>query len=206
MWPPAGTARLTVPGAGLTVKTPSGETYSLDGVHVYNCAIMIQRDRDVYGDTADLFVPERWLNGADAHIPPSAWRAFERGPRNCIGQELALLEAKVVLALAARYDFEKASFYIASRKLYGSPKLILLSWQVGIGSLSLGDDRQPILDQAGHFKVTEEMYPVSFTKSSLDSQLYRNVLTGLAYLKTRQVTPKPVDGMMMRVYNVDPIA
>lgn len=109
LWPPAGTARMTVPGAGVTVKTPSGETYPLDGVHVYNCAIIIQRDAAVYGDSADYFVPERWIPGTKEHveIPVTAWRAFERGPRNCIGQELATLEARVVLALVSKYDFVK---------------------------------------------------------------------------------------------------
>jgi cytochrome P450 len=69
---------------------------------------MIQRDPDVYGDTADDFVPERWLDDAASEIPASAWRAFERGPRNCIGQELAGLESRVVVALVARrYDFVK---------------------------------------------------------------------------------------------------
>ncbi|KAK4108979.1 cytochrome P450 [Canariomyces notabilis] len=153
LWPPAGTARKTAPGSGLTVHTSTGE-YRLEGVYVYNCAIMIQRDPEVYGDTANDFVPERWLHNAADQIPISAWRPFERGPRNCIGQELAQIEARVVIALVARrFDFVK----------------------VGIGELSLDESGKPILDAKGRFKVVSEMYP------------------------TRQVTPKPVDGMMMRV-------
>jgi cytochrome P450 len=102
---------MTEPGAGITVQKSSGE-YSLEGVHVYSSHLLIHRDPEVYGDTANDFVPERWLrNGDDAakqQIPSSAWRPFERGPRNCIGQELANLEALVVVALVARrYDFVK---------------------------------------------------------------------------------------------------
>ena len=41
--------------------------------------------------------------------PPThkdSWRPFEKGPRNCIGQELAVLETKVILALTVReFDF-----------------------------------------------------------------------------------------------------
>lgn len=74
LWPPAGTARLTKAGTGVTVKTPTGEEYPLEGVHVYNCAIMIQRDPAVYGDSADEFVPERWLAGSADQIPAGAWR------------------------------------------------------------------------------------------------------------------------------------
>lgn len=111
LWPPAGTARFVPPGAGVAVKTADGAEHPLDGLHVYNCAIMIQRDPAVYGDSADEFVPERWLDGST--IPATAWRAFERGPRNCIGQELALLEAKVVVALVARHvDFLKVSLVV----------------------------------------------------------------------------------------------
>ncbi|KAI1410686.1 cytochrome P450 [Hypoxylon sp. FL1857] len=153
LWPPAGTARLARAGTGVKVQTSNGE-YSLDGLNVYSCAIMIQRDPEVYGDTADDFVPQRWLSDANDQIPTSAWRAFERGPRNCIGQELANLEARVVVALVARqYDFAK----------------------VGTGGLMLGKDGNPVLDSKGYFKVASDMYP------------------------TREVTPKPVDGMIMQV-------
>ncbi|GAB1309801.1 Sterigmatocystin biosynthesis P450 monooxygenase stcS [Madurella fahalii] len=153
LWPPAGTARIIERGAGVKVHTSTAE-YVLEGVDVYNCAIMIQRDPEVYGVTANDFVPERWLHNAANLIPPSAWRPFEKGPRNCIGQELANLEARVVIALVARrYDFVK----------------------VGVGELSLDKAGQPVLNAKGQFKVASEMYP------------------------TRQVTPKPVDGMMMQV-------
>ncbi|KAI1848877.1 hypothetical protein JX266_005305 [Neoarthrinium moseri] len=153
LWPPAGTARMVEPGTGFKVQTSTGE-YLLDGVCVYNCAIMIQRDPDVYGDTADDFLPERWLGDAAEQIPATAWRAFERGPRNCIGQDLASIESRVVIALVARrFEFVK----------------------VGTGESILDEGGKPILDSKGRVKVASDMYP------------------------TRQVTPKPVDGMMMRV-------
>ena len=42
-------------------------------------------------------------------LPENGWRAFERGPRNCIGQDLAQLEARIILALIVRgFDFEAA--------------------------------------------------------------------------------------------------
>lgn len=68
-----------------------------------------------------MFVPERWLGSEDGWFPAAAWRAFERGPRNCIGQALALIEARVVLTLVAgRYEFEKVG--LGATKLEGSGK------------------------------------------------------------------------------------
>lgn len=66
------------------------------------------------------FLPERFLDeGGEAgtgpgmktahHFTPGSWRPFERGPRQCIGQELAVAELKVVCMLVAReFDFTDA--------------------------------------------------------------------------------------------------
>ena len=51
------------------------------------------------------FMPERWMtNDTDdpLHPPKNAWRPFGAGPRNCIGQELAMMELRLVLVLLAR--------------------------------------------------------------------------------------------------------
>lgn len=158
VYPPAGTARMTSPGTGFNVQTPDGQTFCLDGAIIYNCATIIQRDRTVFGDTADDFVPERWLGdssgimsagaeeeaekrtAAGRKIPPGAWRAFERGPRNCIGQDLATIEARVIVAVVARrYDFVK----------------------VGLGEVDLGEKGRPTVNEKGQYRVKSEMYNVS---------------------------------------------
>ena len=50
------------------------------------------------------FIPERWLVEPGHPLFPNkeAWRAFEHGPRNCIGQGLVMMELKVILAILAR--------------------------------------------------------------------------------------------------------
>lgn len=50
------------------------------------------------------FLPERWLVSECDPLYPikDGWRPFERGPRSCIGQELAIAELKVILALTVR--------------------------------------------------------------------------------------------------------
>ncbi|OTA63681.1 cytochrome P450 [Hypoxylon sp. EC38] len=147
--PPAATARMSTPGTGLTVRAPDGQEHCLDGMIIYNCETLIHRDPEVYGDSANLFVPERWIGqdygssekdptDSSLHqIPPSAWRPFERGPRNCIGQEFANIELRVIIAvIARRYDFTK----------------------VGLGEIKMDENRLPILADGNRFEVQSELY------------------------------------------------
>ncbi|KAI9150502.1 putative sterigmatocystin biosynthesis P450 monooxygenase stcS [Paramyrothecium foliicola] len=137
--PPAGTARVPSQGTGFTLRTPSGEEVCVDGLMLYNCHYLIQRDPAVYGETAEDFVPERWLDsGKDGSIPAAAWRPFERGPRNCIGQEFALIEARIIIAaVARRYDFVK----------------------VGLGEAELDDNGKPVFLENGQYKTKADLYP-----------------------------------------------
>lgn len=164
LYPPSGSARYQPPGSGFTVTLPDGKPLCIDNVVVYNCDTMVQRDEGVYGETKDEFVPERWLGNTDTSmetnadiaatgsemlngnasagkIPASAWRPFERGPRNCIGQEMANLEARVILACAVRrYDFTK----------------------VGLGTIKRdGISGEPVLNSRGQYEVETELYNVS---------------------------------------------
>ncbi|KAI1299010.1 cytochrome P450 [Xylaria venustula] len=130
--PPASTARMSPPGSSFTVKASNGEEYLMDGLVMYPCASIIQRDPNVFGDTADDWVPERWLGEAANSIPSSAWRLFERGPRNCIGLELANLESRIIVAIVARkYDFIKT----------------------GLGQSALDDHGLPVLNSKGQYQT-----------------------------------------------------
>jgi polyhydroxyalkanoate synthesis regulator protein len=53
---------------------------------------------------AEEFLPERWLVevGDDLYPPNGAFRSFEQGPRNCIGQNLSLIELRVALVMTIR--------------------------------------------------------------------------------------------------------
>ena len=71
-----------------------------DGLTIYHIHSIIQRDPEVFGDTAEHFVPERRLNSDK--IPAGTWRPSERGRRNCIGRELATIVARVLITLIVR--------------------------------------------------------------------------------------------------------
>lgn len=150
LYPPSGSARHLPYGSGFTVALPGGGSLCLDGTVIYNCSTVIQRDEGVYGPTAAEFRPERWLGDTDTsmqtnvdakedagRIPASAWRPFERGPRNCIGQELANLEARVILACTVRrYDFEK----------------------VGLGAITRDSTGLPVVASNGQYEVKNEVF------------------------------------------------
>ena len=104
--PPAGTARLapetsqSIPPFCVEID---GHATDISSLRVYNCQWIMHRNPKVWGDDARIFNPDRWLDEVYmSKLPTGAWRPFERGPRNCIGQELAMLEAKVVMCAVTR--------------------------------------------------------------------------------------------------------
>lgn len=58
----------------------------------------------------EKFLPERWLDGLAARLPRFAYMPFGGGPRVCIGDRFAMMEAVLILAtIARRYLFERVS-------------------------------------------------------------------------------------------------
>ncbi|XP_006293976.2 cytochrome P450 709B2 [Capsella rubella] len=75
------------------LEIPKGTTIVLPIVKMH-------RDKAVWGSDADKFNPMRFENGATrAATHPNALLAFSIGPRACIGQNFAMMEAKTVLAM-----------------------------------------------------------------------------------------------------------
>lgn len=55
----------------------------------------------------DEFQPERWTDAFEAALPRYAYMPFGGGPRICIGNSFAMMEAQLILtAMAARYRFD----------------------------------------------------------------------------------------------------
>jgi hypothetical protein len=104
------------------IKDPvSGELIDTDGLLVWTVSMVMHRDKRIWGDDVDDFKPARFLPENADKVPPNAWRPFEKGPRNCIGQELALIEMKVVLAMTLReFDFKAAYDELDSLKEDGT--------------------------------------------------------------------------------------
>ncbi|PKI84342.1 hypothetical protein MVES1_001537 [Malassezia vespertilionis] len=72
---------------------------------------VIQMSKDIWGEDADKFNPDRWDNlpssVAGAKMPPGHTFAFLTGPRSCVGKQLAVMETQVILAhLLLNFKFE----------------------------------------------------------------------------------------------------
>eukprot|EP00911_Craspedida_sp_UC1_P000821 UC1_evm2s630 len=83
---------------------PSG-TVLPAGVSTVYMPYVMGRMKGLWGDSAESFEPKRWLTG-EPEPSPFKYIAFNAGPRLCLGQNMAYLEAKFMLAsLLLNYDF-----------------------------------------------------------------------------------------------------
>lgn len=89
-----------------------------DGLRLYVNHFQVQRNPVFWGPDVLEFDPARFLEIHDdketshpyhiSKLPIGSYRPFERGPRGCIGSNLAYIEAKIVLAIMARgFEFVK---------------------------------------------------------------------------------------------------
>lgn len=72
--------------------------------------IHIHRDHEVWGMDAEEFNPSRFADGSSYHL--GAYFPFGIGPTICVGQNLAMVEAKVALAMTLqRFAFTVSASY-----------------------------------------------------------------------------------------------
>jgi len=111
LYPPAGTVRAG--RAGATVSDRNGNTCLVENIGALIAHRYVHRHPRLWV-CPDEFLPERWLVDPEHRLYPpvnaGAYRPFEQGPRNCIGQTLVLNEIPIVLIMTAR-TFEIAPAY-----------------------------------------------------------------------------------------------
>ncbi|RDL38626.1 uncharacterized protein BP5553_02966 [Venustampulla echinocandica] len=108
IYPPiGGSYRYGDPNISLTYN---GTSYPTNPFAVYVVDHAMLRHPGLFKDPL-RFYPERYTAAASDpyFVPKDAWRAFEKGPRNCIGEAMAVVQIKVILALTVRsFDVQAA--------------------------------------------------------------------------------------------------
>lgn len=110
--------------------TKVGDLQVPAGVNLWMPLHFIHRNKDVWGPDADEFRPDRFSAGvANASKHPLAFLPFSNGPRNCLGANFAIMEAKTTLAaLLLRFSIKLSPDYrhaprsvMSLRPQYGLP-------------------------------------------------------------------------------------
>ncbi|MQM04667.1 hypothetical protein Taro_037473 [Colocasia esculenta] len=99
LYPPVGSlyrhVRQRVKLGGITIPR---------GVDVVAPVIYIHHDREIWGEDADEFNPERFSQGiSKAGKEHNAFFPFGWGPRGCLGQHFAMMEAKIALTMILQH-------------------------------------------------------------------------------------------------------
>ncbi|KAJ6606047.1 benzoate para-hydroxylase [Mycena vulgaris] len=90
-------------------------THILAGIEISVPAFTIQHEESIWGDP-DVFRPERWLESPEKRKHLLGYLlTFGKGPRACLGKNLAYMETQLMLAtIILRYDVELESSDLVS--------------------------------------------------------------------------------------------
>ena len=107
------------PPVPIELKESTAETTFPDGTWLPKGAVVMWapwamgRSKNLWGDDADIFRPERWLETGNEGerltlkaMSPFAFPVFNGGPRACLGKRMAeLLAAYIIAHLIWKYEF-----------------------------------------------------------------------------------------------------
>lgn len=87
---------------------PDG-TFLPKGAILLWCTWAMNRSRLIWGDDAEAFKPERWLDQEGALLSKTAFEypVFNGGPRTCLGKKMAeSVAVQVIATMVLKFDFE----------------------------------------------------------------------------------------------------
>lgn len=131
------TLRIFPPGVGLTrVAAKDIQLKCLfipKGMIIEFALTSLHQDKEYWGEDVGTFNPERFVSGVvGACTHPQAFMPFGIGPKFCIGNNFALMEAKIVLSMMLRrFHFipspnykHHPTFTMVQKPKYGLPIIL----------------------------------------------------------------------------------
>lgn len=101
------TLRLYPPALPFMAKVPREDDVLPNGIkvqagkHIVYSSYIMHRTPSLWGEDCNEFKPERWLD-PNVLKHPYQYVPFQKGPRICLGMEMAYLEAKIVMTRILR--------------------------------------------------------------------------------------------------------
>lgn len=103
------------------------------GAHFIIASYLLHRDKSIWGENADGFVPERWETEQIKEIHPFAYLPFSGGPRNCVGAKYAMMLLMSSLSTFLRnfeietpLKFDELTCQLTATMRFAQPYLISL--------------------------------------------------------------------------------
>ncbi|KAF8007016.1 hypothetical protein BT93_K1119 [Corymbia citriodora subsp. variegata] len=102
------------------------------GVNVWTVMVTLHQDHNIWGPNANRFDLERFANGVTRACQlPYAYMPFGVGPRTCLGQNFAMAELKVLLALV----ISNFSFSISPKYRHSPAMRLVIEPEFGVDLL-----------------------------------------------------------------------
>ncbi|XP_047154769.1 cytochrome P450 714C2-like isoform X2 [Vigna umbellata] len=102
------------------------------GFNLWIMVVSLHTNPDIWGDDAYKFKPERFANGTIGSCKlPHVYMPFGVGPRVCLGQNLAIVELKMIIALI----LSKFTFSLSPRYVHSPTLRLLIEPEHGVNIL-----------------------------------------------------------------------
>lgn len=90
-----------------------------EGVNLWSLVLTLHTDPEIWGPDSYRFNPERFANGVTSACKlPHLYMPFGVGPRVCLGQNLAMVELKILLSqIVCNFSFTLSPKYVHSPAL-----------------------------------------------------------------------------------------